>query len=190
MQGKWSGRWLGKWLGRTPDEESTSNSAWGISWGDSWGNSWGAFTTPFQKLDFSKQLFVRSALNTLYTKSAVEQIVAYASTENISVMEALQQLTVRFDPVEQTVSTHRERPAIYSPPALREVVSISAPVTSEISDQQKSITVFQTTPSTFVYASQEVVTVTDTARQVWVKTEFGSGVTVYLQPVNRGTIGI
>lgn len=98
--------------------------------------------------------------------------------------------SVQIEQVEQVVSTRHERPAIYSPPALREVVSISAPVTSEISDQQKSITVFQTTPSTFVYASQEVIIVSETVRQAWVKTEFGSGVTVYLQPVNRGTIGI
>ena len=86
--------------------------------------------------------------------------------------------SVQIEQVEQTVSTRRERPAIYSPPALREVVSFSPPVTSEIRDQQKSIAVFQATPSTFVYASQEVVIVSETVRRAWVKTDFGSGVVV------------
>mgnify|MGYP003492846515 FL=1 len=86
--------------------------------------------------------------------------------------------SVQIEQVEQIVSTRRERPAIYSPPALREVVSISAPVTSEIIDQPRSITVFQATPSTFVYASQEVVIVSETVRRAWVKTDFGSGVAV------------
>ncbi len=86
--------------------------------------------------------------------------------------------SVQIEQVEQIVSTRRERPAIYSPPALREVVSISAPVTSEIIDQPRAITVFQTTPSTFVYDSQEVVIVSETVRRAWVKTDFGSGVVV------------
>ena len=86
--------------------------------------------------------------------------------------------SVQIEQVEQTVSTRRERPAIYSPPALREVVSFSPPVTSEIRDQQKSIAVFQATPSTFVCASQEVVIVSETVRRAWVKTDFGSGVAV------------
>ena len=86
--------------------------------------------------------------------------------------------SVQIEQVEQTVSTRRERPAIYSTPALREVVSFSPPVTSEIRDQQKSIAVFQATPSTFVYASQEVVIVSETVRRAWVKTDFGSGVVV------------
>ena len=86
--------------------------------------------------------------------------------------------SVQIEQVEQIVSTRRERPAIYSPPALREVVSISAPVTSEIIDQPRAITVFQATPSTFVYASQEVVIVSETVRRAWVKTDFGSGVVV------------
>ena len=86
--------------------------------------------------------------------------------------------SVQIEQVEQIVSTRRERPAIYSPPALREVVSISAPVTSEIIDQPRAITVFQATPSTFVYASQEVVIVSETVRRAWVKTDFGSGVAV------------
>ena len=86
--------------------------------------------------------------------------------------------SVQIEQVEQIVSTRRERPAIYSPPALREVVSISAPVTSEIIDQPRAITVFQATPSTFVCASQEVVIVSETVRRAWVKTDFGSGVVV------------
>lgn len=86
--------------------------------------------------------------------------------------------SVQIEQVEQVVSTRHERPAIYSPPALREVVSISAPVTSEIIDQPRAITVFQATPSTFVYASQEVVIVSETVRRAWVKTAFGSGVVV------------
>ncbi len=75
-------------------EEPTTTNPWGVSWGNAWGDSWGAFTTPFQNLDFSKQLFVRSVLNTLYAKSVAEQIVAYASTENISVLEAMHAVTV------------------------------------------------------------------------------------------------
>lgn len=86
--------------------------------------------------------------------------------------------SVQIEQVEQVVSTRRERPAIYSTPALREVVSISAPVTSEIIDQPRAITVFQATPSTFVYASQEVVIVSEAVRRAWVKTDFGSGVVV------------
>ena len=86
--------------------------------------------------------------------------------------------SVQIEQVEQIVSTRRERPAIYSPPALREVVSFSPPVTSGIMDQQKSITVFQATPCTFVYASPEEVTISETVRRAWVKTDFGSGVVV------------
>ena len=81
-------------------EEPTTTNPWGISWGNSWGDSWGAFTTPFQKLDFSKQLFVRSALNTLYAKSVVERIVSVAALNNISVIDAEVVVAAK-----QTVST-------------------------------------------------------------------------------------
>lgn len=86
--------------------------------------------------------------------------------------------SVQIEQVEQIVSTRHERQALYSTPALREVVSISAQVTSEIIDQPRAITVFQATPSTFVYASQEAVIVSETVRRAWVKTDFGSGVVV------------
>lgn len=86
--------------------------------------------------------------------------------------------SVQIEQVEQIVSTRRERPAIYSPQLCGRLSAFSAPVTSEIIDQPRSITVFQATPSTFVYASQEVVIVSETVCRAWVKTDFGSGVVV------------
>ena len=132
-------------------DEPTSTNPWGISWGASWGDSWGAFTTPFQNLDFSKQLFVRSVLNTLYAKSVAEQIVAYASTENISVLEAMHAVTVSTKQTSVTVTRRAKRQATET--------QVAAPVQRNRPKPEKSVAVFSAVPSAVAFTAQDEITV-------------------------------
>ena len=144
-------------------EEPTTTNPWGISWGNSWGDSWGAFTTPFQKLDFSKQLFVRSVLNIFYAKSVVEQIVTYASTENISVMEAIRVVTVSTKQTSLTVTRRAKRSVQQEPQVAAPKIRQSTP--------EKNLAVFSVVPSAVAFTAPDEITITKTTQAVVLKTQ-------------------
>ena len=85
-------------LSESPDAISSTASigdaatgawtAWGDSWGDSWGLSWGVFEQPYTELKPNLKLFVRTELHKLFVQFEVEQIIAVAEANNLSVLRA------------------------------------------------------------------------------------------------------
>ena len=62
--------------------------AWGLSWAGTWGEAWLLLNQPYQELDLKGQVFVRSYLTRIHSVEVVEQIVAVAALNNISVIDA------------------------------------------------------------------------------------------------------
>lgn len=75
-------------------ELSDSWTAWGDSWGDSWGLSWGVFEQPYTELKPNLKLFVLAELSKVFVHSDVEQIIAVAEANNLSVLRAASALSM------------------------------------------------------------------------------------------------
>ena len=91
-------------LSESPDAISSTASigdaatgawtAWGDSWGDSWGLSWGVFEQPYTELKPNLKLFVLAELSKVFVHSDVEQIIAVAELNSLSVLDAASALSL------------------------------------------------------------------------------------------------
>lgn len=93
--------------------------SWGLSWAGAWGEAWLLLNQPYQELSLKGQVFVRSYLTRIHSVEVAEQIVTYAHSENVSVLEARRQLVVTTDQSTLTISRKAQRQAKTPKPMVR-----------------------------------------------------------------------
>ena len=87
-------------------------NAWGKSWGKSWGVAWGPLLeAPYLDLSGKQRLYVRSVLESVYTKTETEQIIATAARNSISVLDAAISMRVNIEPLQVVVAAAKQRKA-------------------------------------------------------------------------------
>ena len=69
--------------------------AWGMAWGDAWGLTTALLETPYNDLSFKDQVFVRSALLSVYAQSVADRVVVCAMLNRLSILDAVAAVTVR-----------------------------------------------------------------------------------------------
>ena len=64
-------------------------NAWGKAWGKAWGGSWGIFLVPATELTPQQQVFVRTALEQVYSSDDAGAIISFAKQHGLSVLDAV-----------------------------------------------------------------------------------------------------
>lgn len=64
-------------------------NAWGKAWGKAWGGSWGLFLVPATELTPKQQVFVRTALEQVYSSDDAGAIISFAKQHSLSVLDAV-----------------------------------------------------------------------------------------------------
>lgn len=64
-------------------------NAWGKAWGKAWGGSWGLFLVPATELTPKQQVFVRTALEQVYSSDDAGAIISFAKQHGLSVLDAV-----------------------------------------------------------------------------------------------------
>lgn len=64
-------------------------NAWGKAWGKAWGGSWGLFLVPATELTPRQQVFVRTALEQVYSSDDASAIISFAKQHSLSVLDAV-----------------------------------------------------------------------------------------------------
>ena len=64
-------------------------NAWGKAWGKAWGGSWGLFLVPATELTPKQQVFVRTALEQVYSSDDASAIISFAKQHSLSVLDAV-----------------------------------------------------------------------------------------------------
>lgn len=64
-------------------------NAWGKAWGKAWGGSWGLFLVPATELNPRQQVFVRTALEQVYSSDDAGAIISFAKQHSLSVLDAV-----------------------------------------------------------------------------------------------------
>ena len=151
------------------DELSDSWTAWGDSWGDSWGLSWGVFEQPYTELKPNLKLFVRTELHKLFVQFEVEQIIAVAELNSLSVLDAASALSltvnVENNRLVATHHAHNLRAFVESagvtarPSSLKAITAKQQHSQLAVTSRQESIYIAQKThASTFVRTLPNTIT--------------------------------
>ena len=151
------------------DELSDSWTAWGDSWGDAWGFSWGVFNEPYPSLSPGVRLFVLAELHMVFVQSEVEQIIAVAELNSLSVLDAAsahflaitQGTGTGVDRIifasQMTVSLEDDQVSVIQRRCEREVDWTPPETTATPSDQPNCITAHTTEPCVVVCLKPTVV---------------------------------
>ena len=143
------------------DELSDSWTAWGDSWGDAWGFSWGVFNEPYPSLSPGVRLFVLAELHRVFVQFEVEQIIAVAELNSLSVLDAASALSltvnVENNRLVATHHAHNLRAFVESagvtarPSSLKAITAKQQHSQLAVTSRQESIYIAQKThASTFV----------------------------------------
>ena len=131
------------------DELSDSWTAWGESWGDAWGFSWGVFNEPYPSLSPGVRLFVLAELHKLFVQFEVEQIIAVAESNNLSVLRAASALSM-------VVSVEDDQLSVIQRPSELSVSAVRAQTEATQKDKPNRITARSSLPPNEVFVARSM----------------------------------
>lgn len=104
--------------------------SWGLSWAGAWGEAWLLLNQPYQELSLKGQVFVRSYLTRIHSVEVAERIIAFAATNNLSIVDSALSLSVKHGAdhlsVIRKVAQSTQKPAATQPLKRGQKPSISA----------------------------------------------------------------
>ena len=142
-------------------------NAWGKAWGKAWGGSWGLFLVPATELTPKQQVFVRTALEQVYSSDDASAIISFAKQHSLSVLDAVACVTANTAEKHLFITPKVQRKSLHDVGTERVLLSQSKKSVAH-DDVQKAIFVIEQGSATRSFTGAADLTASATASSLFV----------------------